>query len=65
MKQSMSKSDKKPDAPRSGLPSQRLNRKAVPCIDGVTPEETALNFANLTDLARDGEFPGHHQSRAP
>ena len=21
--------------------------KAVPCIDGVTPEETALNFANL------------------
>ena len=43
----MSKSDKKPDAPKSGLPSQRLNRKAVPCIAGVTPEETALNFANL------------------
>ena len=43
----MSKSDKKPDAPKSGLPSQRLNRKAVPCIDGATPEETALNFANL------------------
>ena len=27
--------------------SQRLNRKTVPCIDGATPEETALNFANL------------------
>ena len=43
----MSKSDKKPHAPKSCLPSQRLNRKTVPCIDGATPEETALNFANL------------------
>ena len=43
----MSKSDKKPHAPKSCLPSQRLNRKSVPCIDGATPEETALNFANL------------------
>jgi len=43
----MSKFAKKPDAPKSGLPSQRLNRKAVPCTDGSTPEESALNFANL------------------
>ncbi|GAA4417819.1 hypothetical protein [Acidovorax lacteus] len=43
----MSKSNKKPDAAHSGPPSQRLNRKARLCIDGATPEDTALNFANL------------------
>ncbi|KRD23846.1 hypothetical protein ASE39_24160 [Acidovorax sp. Root267] len=43
----MSKPTKKHESLESGLPSQRLNRKAVPSINGATPEESALNFANL------------------
>ena len=43
----MSKTTKKHEAPESTLPAQRLNRKEVPCINGATSEETALNFANL------------------
>ena len=43
----MSKPTKKPEAPENAPPTQRLNRKTVPCINGATSEETALNFANL------------------
>ena len=43
----MSKTTKKHEAPESTLPAQRLTRKEVPCINGATSEETALNFANL------------------
>lgn len=43
----MSKLTKKHESLESGPPSQRLIRKVVPCINGVTPEETALSFANL------------------
>lgn len=43
----MSKPTKKHEALKSDLPSQRLARKVVPCVNGVTPEESALNFANL------------------
>ncbi|MCM2346109.1 MAG: hypothetical protein NDI95_05610 [Acidovorax soli] len=43
----MSKPTKKHEVPKSDLPSQRLARKVVPCVNGVTPEENALNFANL------------------
>lgn len=43
----MSKPTKKPGALESAPPSQRLARKVVPCAEGVTREESALNFANL------------------
>ena len=43
----MSNTPKKPDTPKSNASSQRLARKGVHCVDGATPEESALNFANL------------------
>lgn len=43
----MSNTQKKPDTPKSNASSQRLARKGVHCVDGATPEESALNFANL------------------
>ena len=43
----MSNTQKKPDTPKSNPYSQRLARKGVHCVDGATPEESALNFANL------------------
>ncbi|MBN9625687.1 MAG: hypothetical protein ABS39_04725 [Acidovorax sp. SCN 65-28] len=52
----MSKPTKKPEAPESAPPIQRLNRKTVPCINGGTSEETALNFANLMISPEMGSF---------
>lgn len=43
----MSNTPKKPDTPKINASSQRLARKGVHCVDGATPEESALNFANL------------------
>ena len=43
----MSNTPKKPDTPKITASSQRLARKGVHCVDGATPEESALNFANL------------------
>ena len=43
----MSKTQKQPAVPDSRTPALRLNRKAVECVGGATPEESALNFANL------------------
>lgn len=43
----MSNTSKKPNTPKSAVSAQRLTRKGVHCVDGVTPEESALNFANL------------------
>lgn len=43
----MSNTPKKPDTPKSNVSAQRLARKSVHCVDGATPEESALNFANL------------------
>ena len=43
----MSNTPKKPDTPKSNASAQRLARKSVHCVDGATPEKTALNFANL------------------
>jgi len=52
----MSKSAKKPGAPESVAPTQRLNRKTVPCINCATSEETALNLANLIISPEMGSF---------
>lgn len=52
----MSKSVKKPGASENVAPTQRLNRKTVPCINGATSEETALNFANLIISPEMGSF---------
>lgn len=43
----MSNTPKKPDTPKSNASSQRLARKGMHCVNGATPEESALNFANL------------------
>ena len=43
----MSNTPKKPGTPKSNASAQRLARKGVHCVDGATPEESALNFANL------------------
>lgn len=43
----MSNTPKKPDTPQINVSAQRLTRKGVHCIDGTTPEESALDFANL------------------
>ena len=43
----MSDRKKKSDSPESNPPPQRLARKEVLSFDGNTPEESALNFANL------------------
>lgn len=52
----MSKPAKKPQAPESVPPTPRLNRKTVPCVNGATSEETALNFANLMISPEMGSF---------
>ena len=43
----MSTTPKKPDTPKSTPSPQRLARKVVPSVNGATPEESAMNFANL------------------
>lgn len=43
----MTKNTKKAELPKTGAPAQRLTSKSAPSINGVTPEETALDYANL------------------